>query len=242
MDFNKYITNKNVAILGTLTFHVLLFAIFTHTYMRTSTVDKETLLLINFIEQRVVEQEQEEVIQEKEVIYDEFTDPSTNQASSRSNENTVEELRASMKSLEGAREISNSDENVDLFSEAAAKREIKIKHLEKEADTGKGESERKADNAFTGRSTVNFYLENRYSDKMPNPIYTCIDGGLVYIDIKVNQNGRVIEASYNKGKSTTNNECLKETALKYAKRARFNSDYSAKETQKGFISYKFQVN
>jgi len=240
MDINKYITNKNVAILGTITIHMVLLAFFSHTYLNTNYPERESTLMINFIEPKDPIIKEKEEIPEQQKFVDEFTDPTTNQASSRSNENTVEKLRASMKSLEGAREITNSGDNVDLFSEAAKHREIKTKHKQQDSKEGKGEKNRKKENSFTGRSTINFYLENRYSDKMPNPIYTCISGGLIYVNIKVNQQGNVIEASVNSRKSTTSNECLKETALKYAKRAKFNSDFSAKEIQKGFISYMFK--
>jgi hypothetical protein len=64
----------------------------------------------------------------------------------------------------------------------------------------------------------------------------------VYINIKVNQDGNVVDASYNRSKSKTTNDCLIETALKYARRAKFNSDYKAKEIQKGYITYDFHDN
>lgn len=239
MDFNKYLTNKNVAILGTFTFHVLLFAIFTHVHLQDNTNREVAELVINFTE---LEQEEiiepEEKTEEDNSLLDEFTKPLTNLASNRSNKDNIEELRASMKSLENVRD---NNKEVDLFSDEAENREIKIKHLEEDKE-GKGDKERKTENAFTGRSTINYYLQNRYSDKLPNPIYTCITGGLIHVNIKVNQNGNVVDVEYNRRKSTTTNECLRETALKYAKRAKFNSDFEAKENQKGYISYQFHKN
>ncbi|MEN8137725.1 MAG: hypothetical protein ABFR62_04760 [Bacteroidota bacterium] len=244
MDFNKYITNRNVAILGTITFHVVLFAIFTHVQVRTNYPERTSELLINFIEPiEPVEEEIEEIPEQKPNILDEFTKPLTSHASSRSNENNVDKLRSSMKSLEDLREDSESEnKNVDLFSEDAKHREVKTTYKKEERKEGRGEGERKTENAYTGKSTINYYLKNRYSDKLPNPIYTCINGGLIYIDIKVNQQGQVTDVNYNRSKSSTSNECLKETALKYAKRAKFNSDFSAKETQKGYITYQFSEN
>jgi len=239
MDFKKYLTNRNVALLGTITFHVVLFAIFTHVHLKVNKPDHNMDLVINFIEQNDIEEEIiEEEIVEKDDLLKEFEDPVTNQASSRSNEKSVEDLRKSMKSLEGVR-----GEETDLFSDKAAARNIKTKPIKlKEATDGKGEAERKSENAFTGRSTINYYLKNRYNDKLPNPIYTCINGGFVYINIKVNQDGNVVDASYNRSKSKTTNDCLIETALKYARRAKFNSDYKAKEIQKGYITYDFHDN
>ena len=240
MDFKKYLTNRNVALLGTITFHVVMFAVFTHVHLKVNKPEHNMDLVINFIEQEEIEQEpiEEEEIVEKDDLLKEFEDPVTNQASSRSNENSVEDLRKSMKSLEGVR-----DEETDLFSDEATRRNLKSKPVKsKDATDGKGEAERKSENAFTGRSTINYYLKNRYNDKLPNPIYTCINGGFVYINIKVNQKGRVVDASYNRSKSKTTNGCLIETALKYARRAKFNSDYKAKEIQKGYITYDFHDN
>jgi hypothetical protein len=248
MNINKYLTNRNVALLGTITFHAVLFAIFTHVHLNSNRIEKTAELVINFVDPEdfipaeTVETEDEEISENKVNILDKFNQPFTNQASSRSNENTVEELRSSMKSLDNARNNSE-DKKVDLFSDDAEKREIPIKHIEKEENTdGKGEAERKEENAYTGRSTINYYLENRYSNKLPNPIYTCITGGLIYINIEVNQQGRVVKASYNKRKSTTTNECLKETALKYARKSKFNSYFSANDIQKGYITYDFHEN
>ena len=238
MDFKKHLTNRNVALLGTITFHVVLFAVFTHTHLKVNRPEHNMDLVINFIEPEQVEEQPEEEIEEKDDLLREFEDPITNQASSRSNEQTVEDLRKSMKSLEGVR-----DEETDLFSDKAVARNIKTKSVKpKDATDGKGEVERKEKNAFTGSSTINYYLKGRYHDKLPNPIYTCIDGGFVYINIRVNQKGIVTDASYNRSKSKTTNECLIETALKYAKRAKFNSNYKAKEIQKGYITYDFHDN
>ncbi|MCK5908096.1 MAG: hypothetical protein KAG37_10910 [Flavobacteriales bacterium] len=240
MDFKKYLTNKNVALLGTITFHVVLFAVFTHVHLKVNKPEHSADLVINFIDQKEIETpiEEEEIV-EKADLLKEFDGPITNQASSRSNEKSVEDLRSSMKSLEGARD----DSDTDLFSDDAKKRNIPTtKNKQVDKTDGKGEAERKSENAFTGRSTINYYLKNRYNNKLPNPIYTCISGGKVYIDIKVNQQGKVIDASFNKSKSTTSNECLVETALKYAKRSKFNSDFKASDPQKGYITYDFHKN
>ncbi len=240
MDINKYLTNRNVALLGTITFHVMLFAIFTHVHLSNHQPNHNTDLVINFIDQKQIETpvEEEEIVDKPDLLK-EFQDPTTNQASSRSNENNVEDLRKSMKSLEGAR----TDDKTDLFSADAVRRNLKHeKQKEATGNNHQGETERKKENAFTGRSTINYFLKNRYNDKLPNPIYTCISGGLVYINIKVNQQGKVVDASYNRSKSNTSNECLVETALKYARRAKFNSDFKAKEIQKGYITYDFHEN
>lgn len=239
-DYSKYLTNRNVALLGTISFHALVLAIFAHLNLVDTSKEQTTELLINFVEEDLEEEVIEETEEDTESnvnILDEFSRPLSNQASSRSNENTVEDLRASMKSLDNARD--NND--VDLFSDDAEKREIPLKHYESENDDTE-EIERKEENAFTGQSTINYFLEGRYSEVLRNPVYTCISGGTIHINIEVNQKGQVVEAKYNKSKSNSKNECLIETALKYARMSRFNTNFNASESQKGYISYQFHKN
>jgi hypothetical protein len=239
VDLEKYLTTKNVAIFGTITFHMVVFAIFTHLTLDVDYERESAELLINFTEDveelKTEEVEIPEVEESKVNILEEFSEPVTNQASNRASSEEVEELRNSMKSLNEAR-----DNQEDLFSDEAVKREIKVEDVESE-NLGSNE-EVKKETSYTGRSTINYSLENRYSVKLQNPIYTCINGGLIVVDIEVDKNGRVIDASYNKRKSNTSDECLIETSLKYAKMSRFNQKLEAPSKQKGWISYRFPKN
>jgi TonB family protein len=72
-----------------------------------------------------------------------------------------------------------------------------------------------------------------------NPGYTCGQGssGQVTVQIKVNQNGNVIEASIVSASGA--NSCIKQQAIKYAKMSRFNFSGSAPSAQIGTIVYTF---
>ena len=74
---------------------------------------------------------------------------------------------------------------------------------------------------------------------MPNPIYTCENYGKIVVNIVVDMNGAIIEASINTQQSTSTNACLIDNALSYANKARFSSDFN-KPKQKGTITYIFQ--
>ncbi len=87
-------------------------------------------------------------------------------------------------------------------------------------------------------STNSFNLKDRQALDFPNPIYTCEGFGKVFLDIEVNAQGRVIKAHYNKQKSTTTNMCLIESAIAYAKKARFTTAAN-QPSQTGSISYIF---
>ena len=87
-------------------------------------------------------------------------------------------------------------------------------------------------------STVTYSLVDRSDIYLPPPIYLCESGGKVVISITVNWKGVVTSATYNNA-SNSNDGCLVEHALEYAKAAKFNAD-SSKESQLGTITFFFQ--
>ena len=91
----------------------------------------------------------------------------------------------------------------------------------------------------TDRSSISFNLVGRSAVDLPNPIYTCDRSGKVVVNITVNENGRVLTTSINKGSSTTSNECLAEQALQYASIAIFSS-LAGRQNQPGTITYNFK--
>ena len=89
------------------------------------------------------------------------------------------------------------------------------------------------------RTLISYYLSDREAiAELPNPIYTCEESGKVVINITVDGQGYVTEASYNKSASSTTNGCLIDNAIHYARKARF--DRSNKNKQVGTITYLFQ--
>lgn len=98
--------------------------------------------------------------------------------------------------------------------------------------------------AYAGNVMVNWSLTKRtaYQNNnwfVRNPGYTCGQGssGQVTVQIKVNQNGNVIEASIVSASGA--NSCIKQQAIKYAKMSRFNFSGSAPSAQIGTIVYTF---
>lgn len=121
----------------------------------------------------------------------------------------------------------------------------KIKELAKKREELKqllGEKEAKKQE-FTNylaerRTTISYSLVDRNNYKLPPPIYTCIEGGKVVVNIEVDANGNVIDASFNTKSSGTSNGCLVENAIAYALKAKFSK--ASKPVQKGTITYLFQ--
>lgn len=106
---------------------------------------------------------------------------------------------------------------------------------------GEKEAEKKefTNNLAARRTSVSYSLVDRNNYKLPPPIYTCIEGGKVVINIEVDSNGNVVDASFNAKSSGTSNGCLVDNAISYALKAKFSSD-SNKPSQPGTITYLFQ--
>ena len=70
-------------------------------------------------------------------------------------------------------------------------------------------------------------------------IYVCITQGTVTVDIKVNQKGEVISQSIDESKTNTDNLCLRDNSLEYARKWRFNQDFNGPLRSSGWIQFKF---
>jgi hypothetical protein len=91
---------------------------------------------------------------------------------------------------------------------------------------------------YKGRTRIKVNLPNREIRKQDIPVYRCESGGVVVVQILVDQTGNVINASYSDA-SGSKDECLIEEAIKYSYRFLFSSDFSAEPRQKGTITYEF---
>ncbi len=119
-------------------------------------------------------------------------------------------------------------------------KELAKKREERKQQLGEKEAEKKeyTDYLANRRTRISYSLIERNSIDLPPPIYTCEEGGKVVINIKVDRDGYVTEVDYNKTSSNTDNGCLVENALEYARKARFTP--GSKQIQLGTITYLFQ--
>ncbi len=123
---------------------------------------------------------------------------------------------------------------------AARVKELAKKREEKKQMLGEKEAQKEefTNNLAKRRTSVSYSLVNRNNYRLPPPIYTCIEGGKVVINITVDANGNVIAADFNSKSSGTSNGCLVDNAITYALKAKFSS--ADKASQKGTITYLFQ--
>ncbi len=150
---------------------------------------------------------------------------------------TLEEImeeRAMENEGEIAENLLSDADFVQRVKELAKKREEKKQMLgEKEA-----QKQEYTNNLAERRTSISFSLVDRNGYRLPPPIYTCIEGGKVVVNIEVDNLGNVIDASFNEKSSGTSNGCLVDNALAYAYKAQFST--SDRSSQKGTITYLFQ--
>lgn len=149
---------------------------------------------------------------------------------------TLDEILEQQSSAEG-------EPTDDLMADgeyAAKVKELAKKREEQKQLLGEKESKKKEFTNYLAdkRTTISFSLVDRNNHRLPPPIYTCIEGGKVVINIVVDAQGYVTDADFNEKSSGTSNGCLVENAITYALKAKFSK--SSKAMQKGTITYLFQ--
>lgn len=130
--------------------------------------------------------------------------------------------------------LSNHEGYEASLKELAKKREEKKNQLSEREEQKKEYTQ----NLSERRTTISFSLVDRDSYDLPPPIYTCLEGGKVVVNIKVDALGYVTDANFNAKSSGTNDYCLVENAIAYALKARFSPHDRA--SQLGTITYLFQ--
>ncbi len=106
---------------------------------------------------------------------------------------------------------------------------------------GDTNSKNYGDGKGLGDSGIGYDLGGRKHRELPKPNDNSQATGIVVVRIKVDQNGNVIEASYQPKGSTTTNQSLVQAAIAAAKKAKFDPDKTAPEVQFGSITYNFKV-
>lgn len=203
-------------------------------YVVELVLDKEILdELIKEEEKKLEELQQQDPIK-SHMAFNETAKPSLgNPEPLKTLEEILEEKAANVSD-----EISEYDSEDSDY--AAKVKELAKQREEKKQLLGEREAqkEERTNNLAARRTSVSYSLIGRNNYKLPPPIYTCIEGGKVVINIEVDAVGNVTDASFNAKSSGTSNGCLVDNAITYALKAKFNT--SSKALQKGTITYLFQ--
>lgn len=116
----------------------------------------------------------------------------------------------------------------------ASKKKPKTESSNQSAEKGdKNQRENVKGNVF-----VSYDLKNRTDTYLHKPAYQCQYGGMVVVNITVNQSGKVIAAVVDKATSSTDG-CIIKMAEQSALASTFDASTSAPDKQKGTITYRF---
>lgn len=238
------LTNKHLAFLIT-TFSLAIVVLTLYNIHLGQQVEEEYVVEMILDEEMIEEliEKEEKQLEEKSDAQPLETHQAINETAKPSFGNpepikTLDEIleeRAMEQSTDGDQLLASNGDYAERVKELAKKREEK-KQLLGERDAQKEEF---TNNLAKRRTSVSYSLVDRQGYRLPPPIYTCIEGGKVVINIVVDSNGNVIDASFNEKSSGTTNGCLVDNAITYAYKASFSSS-SDRETQKGTITYLFQ--
>lgn len=99
------------------------------------------------------------------------------------------------------------------------------------------DNQKVADEHAKRESTLSYSLPGRVSTYHKTPRYLCERGGKIVVSIRVNDKGDVFNAYIN-GSSNSDNQCLIDHAIEYAKSVRFDS--STRKDQLGTITFLFK--
>ncbi len=92
--------------------------------------------------------------------------------------------------------------------------------------------------SYKGPSVISYTLKGRKSMSLPIPAYKCMSGGDVSVAIIVNQKGYVVSVRII-DEVSSNDDCLRDYAMKAAKQSRFTASSTANDREAGEIVYRF---
>ncbi len=248
----RFLDRHKFGLLGTLLFHFFFLVSATYVSMPGEIADNESLLVIDFPEEVVLE-EKENIDLTKNVESNTNSNKAVNESAPDNvekgeyNEFNKEPSEASKESFEQQleRELKELEQEVIKEQREAGYgyTEKEIEELldskkNKELDKVKDQKPR-SESAFEGSTNITYKLKNRYDTRLKVPVYMCQYGGVVVINIAVDQTGKVVSAKLDKESSKTTDDCLIKAALTGARNTRFNRKNTASKIQMGSITYRF---
>jgi TonB family protein len=235
---------KNIytGILGTVAFHLLVIVIFLITRLDKLHTVQDEQIVIDFDEQSL--KAIQEFIKKAPLLSSDIT------PISRGTDNTPISQEALRNIAVNTANKIQDEISTDKYIKQV-KQELGIKELNQQLDRTlpagdesfeEGEKEVLQNTTlknviYKGPTRISYDLGGRNSRYIDNPVYICQGNGMVVVDIVVNPKGEVIDASI--VSTSTNEECVAETALNAARKSMFEIDLKAESRQRGTISFEF---
>lgn len=237
----KSLYKKHIyGVMGTLIFHILLLSIFLLSGIKVKKEIKEKPITIEILpEKKILYPKKTIELQRKKNFTNTPSNDDKNENTIKNRQYTGDFPKSLKKDQELEKEINNAKALASDVNKQLSKKIPDIKKIKMPEKTTKGMDPKSISNTiYSGKSNIHYLLKNRYHVKLPIPVYLAIGGGIITVDIWVNQHGKVIKANVRE-----NNEIQDEMLPAYAKQAAlntlFNEDLNAPSPQQGTITYTF---
>lgn len=243
MNYLVRIYRRNIyGIIGTLVFHIIVVALFLFTEIKIKGNIKEEPILIEFPD---ILPEKEEKIPEKveseqlSGLESKTGNNLTNAASNRLSEKSNTSPKDKFFNDDYLKEVNDAKKLVSDVNSQLSKKKVNIEDIKMPVETTKGMNPDSIKNIiYTGESNIVYYLKNRYHRSLPIPVYLTQGGGKIIIEIVVDREGNVTQATPQAGQKISDEQII-EYAKIAALKTIFNSDPKAPQNQKGTIHYNF---
>ncbi len=237
-----HLYKRNIyGVMGTLGFHIVLVGLFLIAEMDLKREMTESAIVIEFpieelpLEEETIEAEQDYSTQNMTSV------PSsrTNMPSSANASDGRQSSREAFFDESYQREVENAKNLVADVNKQLSKEIPDMSKIRMPEEVTEGMDPDSISNIiYSGDSNIEYQLNNRYHLRLPIPIYLAKGGGTVIVDISVNRQGRVVNATPRRN-ATVTDEQIYLYAQAAAQRTQFNQDQSAPNPQFGTIRYTF---
>jgi len=241
----EYIERHKIGILTTIVIHLMLVTLFMVIRFGVMKKKEKQEVFIDFVDptimEKAIEQKKQEVkkLSEKQFIKDLQKEYSIkNVAVNEADQDGKPEVDKMVKDIKSELNIKDN-KPADRINPQPKIEELKKKDAVTEKKPEYTENAKGERTFVKGATTTTYYLKGRMHVYIPIPVYQCQGSGKVVMDIVVNQNGYVINATVNKAESQITEECLIEAANRAAYTTRFNASNTAPEKEQGRITYLF---
>lgn len=241
-----FLERHKEGILGTIVIHLVLATVIL--VMKINSLqNKESAMVVNMLDEAQIqellnpEENKENQIQNKEIFtpaereYLGARNMGTNEAEQKASENInqmVNEIKGELNIKDPAPSEGNNNPQPDDSENALPDKNQKEEKVNVQRSTTGVRT------FYKGPTTVSYYLEGRYHEHLPIPVYKCEGNGKIVMKIEVNQQGYIIKTEIDRAHSTIT-DCHLESAEKAARTTRFNDIKSGPAIQKGTITYIF---
>ncbi|MGN1211156.1 MAG: energy transducer TonB [Candidatus Cryptobacteroides sp.] len=206
-----------------------------------SYIKPETSFVLDFSKQEEIEQKMKEEEFKADISkqLDDMIKAASSQSSGKIRNLAVDAgSRSNLKDDRGTDAKSLYEDAQRLEKELKNGQRSAVEEDAKEETVDISGSEIKRGKEYTGPSVVSYNLDGRKASHLKIPAYRCVAGGDVTVIITVDNQGKVVNAKVYDPVSSED-ECLRNFAVRAARLSRFSADAKAPANQKGEIVYRF---